>query len=148
MKFEITKSINAPLERTFEVFSDIENAQQRLSDITNIEFMSDMRSGEGTEWKETRIMFGKEATELMKITKFEKNAMYQVETETSGATGYTKFDFVQDGDGTEVTMTFWGVDHTLMAKLMGIFSFFMVGTIKKMMDKDLEDLKKYLENEN
>ena len=51
------------IERARQAFADIENAPARMSGIESVEFVSDVRTGLGTRWRETRRMYGRAATE-------------------------------------------------------------------------------------
>ncbi len=55
----------APVDRTFEAFCELDKAVERIPGITALEVLTDGPFGEGTRWRETRLMFKKEATEEM-----------------------------------------------------------------------------------
>lgn len=145
MKITIESTINAPPERVFEVYSDIENAAERIDGITKLEILSAARSGLGLRWRETRVMMGKEATEEMEITAFDAPCSYQVEAESHGMHYTTVMSFTEQGDTTRVTWFFGGEPLTLATKVISLFSFLFVGMTRKMMKGDIDDLKRFIE---
>ena len=65
MKLRIEETIATPVKQVFETLSNI-----NISGIQKVEILSDTTEGEGHRWRETREMFGKEATEDMEITHY------------------------------------------------------------------------------
>ncbi len=64
-QFTATRCINASIDLVFKTVSDINNFSKAIPDIINVEFLSNVKSGIGTRFRETRLMNGKEAmTEL------------------------------------------------------------------------------------
>ena len=57
-----TRTINGPIERVFETVSNVEKFSRAVPHITNVEFLTDEKTGVGARFRETRIMRGKEAT--------------------------------------------------------------------------------------
>ena len=145
MEIRVSKFVNAPVERVFDAFSDITQTQNRVDGITKVEILSDVTSGVGTRWRETRVMFGREATEEMEISTFTPNQSYEVKAESRGVKYHTVYTFTPQGDGTQVEMVFSGIPMTLMTKLMAPLGFLFKGTTQKMMDADMEALKKICE---
>ena len=141
---EITVStqVSAPLERVFEVYTEIDKAAERIPVIIALEVLSEGPFGEGTRWRETRVMFKKEATEEMWVTGFDPPKSYTVEAESHGMRYSTLFSFTPEGDGTKVTWAFSGTALTLGTKIMSpIFNLLLKGTMKKCMLRDLEALR-------
>lgn len=140
MRIEVSRQINAPIERVFEVYTDLPNAADRISGIESIEVLTDEPFAVGTRWKETRIMMGKAATEKMWITAVEPNKSYTAEAESCGTHYASTYTFEAIDGGTRVTMSFAGRPVKLWAWLMMPLGVLMVGSLKKMMAKDLDDL--------
>jgi len=143
----VSTQVAAPIQRTFKVFTEIEKAVERIPDIVSLEVLSDGPFGEGTRWRETRVMFKKEATEEMWVTGFDPPNSYNVDAESHGMRYSTHFSFAADGDGTKVTWAFTCTPLTLMTKIMApIFNLPMKGMMKKCMRKDLEALRDVCES--
>ena len=119
-RITVSRNYEAPVSRVFEVFSDIEHCDQVIPDITRIEKLSDGPMGVGFRWRETRVMFKREATEVMEITQFETNRRYVAVAESCGARYESEYSFHEIDHGTRVDMTFSATPVTVMAKLMAI----------------------------
>lgn len=150
MKVIGTTQVNAPLEKTFEVFSDVTKAQERIPSITKVEIIEGpTREGVGTKWKETRTMFGQEASEIMWISAYEPNTTYTVSAESHGTRYTTIFKFTPNDNGTTtVDMTFEGIPVSTAAKMLSMLAFLMKGATQKALQDDLEALKKAAETNN
>ena len=140
--------VAAPPERTFEVFSNLERAAERVTGIQSLELLTPAPVGIGTRFRETRVMFGKEATEEMEITSFEPGRSYTTEAYSCGCHYKTIIDFLPDGGGTRVVMTMSTTPLTLGAKLfsplMGVFA---KAAMKKCIGADFSELGAFAESQ-
>ena len=138
----VSVHVPAPVEQVFEVFTEIDKAAERIPDITALEVLSEGPFGEGTRWRETRVMFKKQSTEEMWVTGFNPPNSYNVEAQSHGMKYSTHFSFEPDGEGTNVTWAFSGQGMTMGARIMSvIFNVLMKGTMKKCMRRDIEALR-------
>ena len=88
--------------------------------------------GEGTRWRETRMMFKKESTEEMWVSSFDPPKSYTVDAESHGMKYSTRFLFEPQEGGTQVSWEFTGTPQSLGAKLMSpLFNVMLKGTMKK-----------------
>ena len=147
MDIRVSKSINAPLERVFEVFADISKAQDRIDGITKIEMLSDITHGLGTRWRETRVMFGREATEEMEISVFQPNQSYEVVAASRGVEYHSIYTFTEHDGGTLVEMVFSGKPISFVAKLMTPLGYLFKGATQKALEDDMDALKAVCEQE-
>ncbi|HEX7259689.1 MAG TPA: SRPBCC family protein [Candidatus Saccharimonadia bacterium] len=142
MKIADSIHIDAPIEKVFGVFTDLESASARIKAITKLEIIDGPSSMQvGTKWRETRTLFGKEATEVMWVTELVQNANYAVEAESHGTKYHSKYFFKQNGGATDVEMVFEAEPVSTSARLMSFMGFLFAGATKKALHKDLEDLK-------
>lgn len=141
----VTRSIAAPPERVFATFSNFEDAAQRIQAIEKLEVLTPGPIGVGTRFRETRTMFGKQATEEMTITAFDPPRGYDVEAQSHGSKYYTTFRFEPEPGGTKVTMRFEAQPLSTFAKLLAPLGKLMVGKLEKECGKDLDDLQRHLE---
>ena len=144
-KLQISRQVNASPQRVFEVFTDFDHAAENISQIKKLEVLTPGSIGKGTRFKETRVMMGHEATETMEIVDYEPLKTYSVGCTSCGCSYLSRFDFVPENGGTRVDMSFEGKPLTFMAKLMSPLGWFMMGTMKKCMEGDVEDLQKVAE---
>jgi carbon monoxide dehydrogenase subunit G len=141
-------SINATPQAVFAACTDFANAPERVKGIVRVEMLTDGPVGLGTKFKETRIMFKREATETMEVTAYEPPHRVQLSANSCGAEFHSEFKITPEGNGSRVDVTMTTKPLSLFAKLMSPLSFLMVGTMKKCLQDDLEDIKSYLEKQN
>lgn len=144
----VSVDVHAPADRVFEAVSDMPNAADRVSGITRIEMLSDGPVGAGTRWRETRTMFGREATEEMWITEFDPPNRYVVEARSHGAHYLTPVTVEPVGAGlTRLSMSFGATPETLAAKIMSRIMPGMRRMVRKCLQQDLDDIKAWCERE-
>jgi len=144
----ISEFINAPRQAVFNLFADFENAAKNIASIEKMEFVEGdpTQPGEGLKWKETRTVFGKEATETMWIAEIRPPEMYRVKSDSYGTDYESTYTFTEAADGTEVTMTFGGKPVTTKAKLQSLFAWLFIPATRKMLRQDITELKRKLES--
>lgn len=136
---------NAP-DRVFQALTDLEGAPKWMPGFVKIETLTEGAFGVGTQWRETRKIFGKEATEQFEVTRFEPPTGLGLRVDGTKGTskrGEYLFDYrlTPQSGGTEVTLhgtiRGLGVIAALLSKLF-------VGTFKKACVKDLRALANHL----
>lgn len=144
-KIEVEQRIRAPKPKVFEVFSDFEHVSERIEGIQSLELLTPLPVGVGTKFRETRMMFKKEAVEEMEITQFTPHDSYTVEAHSHGCHYVTTYDFTEEGEETLVKMIFETRPISFFAKIFSPLSALMMGTVKKCLMADMTDLKTHLE---
>ncbi|MFC1759235.1 SRPBCC family protein [Planctomycetota bacterium] len=147
-KIEVVIDIDAPVEKVFAVFTDFAKVDQRVDGIKKLELLTSGPIGEGTQFRETRVMMGKEATEEMEITDFQPNESYRVEAESCGVHYTTDYQFLPNEESTNVSMAFDGEPVTFAAKLLSPAMLLMAKTLKKCLEDDLACLKRVAESDD
>lgn len=146
----VTETVEAPQARVFAAAGDIPNAGEWITAIEKIEVLTEAPDGpdnlgpvgRGFVWRETRTLFGKQATETMTITDWTPPHHYTAEARSHGCHYLTTLSFHDEGAGvTRVTATFRGTPETLAAKVFSVLFAFMNKTIAKCLSADLADLK-------
>jgi len=142
----VKKEIAAPPERVFEAATDFANAAKSIRGIEKVEMLTDGPVGVGTRFRETRIMFKREATEVMEVTDFDPPRGYSLRAESHGCRYLSRFRFEPKDGGTELEMRFEATPLTFVAKVMAFLMKPMVGMVAKECGKDMEDLKTRIES--
>lgn len=143
----LTVHVQAPPERVFAVFSDLEDLPQRIPAIVRLEKLTPGPVGVGTRFRETRRMFGKEHAEEMEFLAFEPGKSYTIGAQSCGCEYRSLFTFEAEGNGTRVRQEFGARPLTFGAKVMGfLMGWMMAGSMKKAMLQDMESLKRVLED--
>jgi len=146
MKLKVQININSSKEEVWKVISDIENSHNTIRGIEKIEILERQENEFiGLKWRETRTMFGQKATEVMWITDAVENEYYTTRAESHGAIYKTDLILSNNGDSTELVMSFSAELITFKAKLMSLMGFLFIGATKKALREDLEDIKTTVE---
>ncbi len=146
MKIEAQTLIKSDIETVFDVFTDLEHAEERIQGIKNIEIIDPPAQMQvGTKWRETRVMFGKEADETMWVTELNPNKNYVVEAESHGTHYRSEYNFEETDEGILVKMSFEGIPLSFASKLMGFMFIFFAKSTKKLLEQDMKDLKQFIE---
>ncbi|MCH8873239.1 SRPBCC family protein [candidate division KSB1 bacterium] len=141
-RFTATRSINAPIDLVFKTVSDINNFSKAIPDIINVEFLSDVKSGIGTRFRETRLMNGKEAMTELEVTEFVENDHVRMVTDSHGAVWDSVFTVKRVDGHTELTLVMDARPHKFMQKMMIPM---IKGMISKALEKDMDAVKTYCE---
>ncbi len=141
----IEKHIDAPREVVFDTALDLQSAAENIRGIQKLEVLTDGPVGIGTRFRETRVMFKKEATEIMEIVVMERPSRYVLKAESHGSKYLTSYDLEEVDSGTRLTMNFSSEPQTIAAKVLGVVFSLMMGAMRKAVEKDLDDLKAAVE---
>ncbi len=139
--------VEAPPPVVFAALSDIERWKDWLPNVVRVEKLTPGPFGAGTEWRETRKMYGKEATEHFRVTRYEAPSRIDLSVDGSkGTSGRGEFLFtyelVPERGGTNLELT----GEVRMPGLWGLISRFMLGSFRKACHADLEALKAHIES--
>ncbi len=142
MTITVSEEINASRERIWGLITDIDGWADTISGIVAIEVIERPETGVvGLKWHETRVLFGKEAVETMWISAAEPNHWYETRAENHGAIYSTRLSLDEVNDKTVLTMTFSAKPTNFAARLMSVVSLMFNGTLRKMLQKDLVDIR-------
>ena len=103
---KVSREIGAPIERVFEMFTDIEHGQEHVSGIKKVEMMTFGPLRLGSKWSETREVMGRLDDAEMEITAFERDKTYTITHHKGGVRVDTTFTFEPVGAGTRVSVEF------------------------------------------
>src|SRR5262245_31734315 len=125
--FTMSRRIEASPERVFEAFTDFLRGRVHATSIKRVELLTSGPIGKGTRFKETRMMFGREATETMEVTEFEPPRRVGIGAGSCGARFDSVFAIRPDAGGSVVEMTFVCTPVSFFAKLLSPLSRLMTG---------------------
>lgn len=148
IQFEVKRTIKASQPVVYKSLLDLEAAKNWMQGLVRMERLDEGPMKEGSEWKETRKMFGTEATEHFEVVELRDPDKIVLRCDgTKGTTGKGEFVFIytlnSSNNQTEITL------NGEINGLTGFTKFFgkmMAGTFKKACAKDLDALKGYMEN--
>lgn len=141
MKIEVATEITAAPEVVFATLTDLEKLPGFLQGVRSVEMLDPGPLRVGTRFRETRIMFGREATEEMTFSVFDPPRRFVLTAENHGTRYTTTHDVASSGSGSRVSLTFEGVPLALAARLFSILGALFAGNIRKLLAADLEAVK-------
>lgn len=144
-RFTIEKYMDAPPGVVFDTALDLRSLAKTIRGIEELEVLTGDPIGPGTRFRETRVLFGKRATEVMEITVFERPSRWVFEAESHGTKYVTSHELVPEGSGTKLLLTFSGEPRTFLARVMGVVFSFLMKACMREVEKDLDDLKAVVE---
>jgi uncharacterized protein YndB with AHSA1/START domain len=147
IEFSVRREIAASPDRVFAALKDLDAARQWMPNLVGIEKLSPGRFGVGTKWRETRRMFGREASELFEVTGCEPGKsleLYVDGTQGSSKRGHYRFRYLLEPSGGHTTLTL-AAEIGGMGFLLELLGRFMLGSFKKAIVSDLEAMARYLE---
>lgn len=115
---EISQRIGAPAAAVWDLITDLDGSPQRLSRVESVERLSGPDFGVGTRWRETRVMFGRRASEEMEVTTIEPGSAYTVEAASHGSRYLSVLSVAATGEAeSRLTMRFEADPETTIAKV-------------------------------
>lgn len=148
MHFTIERTFNAPVERVYQAFTDLERLPEILEGVDSVEpaeLGAPLVFEDGVSFNETRTMFGKQHTETMRISDVRPNTGFCINTDSCNVRYAFDHTLTPQPDGTtRFVMTGDGEAYTLRSKIMSVVFFPMKGVMIKAIKKDLDDLERSL----
>lgn len=142
----VEQTIAAEPSRVFDALSEFRHAPERVPSIMKVEMLTDGPVGVGTRFRETRRVFGKEATEEMEVTAFEAGRLYVLEAVSCGCRYRTEVSCAAVDGGALVRMATEAQPLSRIAKITTpVMSLLMTGVFRKCLKGDLEAIREYAE---
>jgi hypothetical protein len=155
MRMFVSTLIDAPQEAVFAAASDFPNAPGMIGGIDAVEMLSPASDGTpigvGTRFRETRTMMGKKAVETMEVTEYDPPRAYTLSALSCGVRFDSRVTCLEENPGTggggcRLSFDVKGEPRSMFAKVVSpVMGLMMKGTMRKMMEKDLADVKAYVE---
>lgn len=137
----VRRRVEAPVDRVWAIATDLPGASDVLSNVVRVEMLSAGPFAVGTRWRETRRMFGKEATEEMWVTACDPSRAYTVESESHGARYVSTFAFTPTDGATDVSLTFGAQPRGRVQRVVaGVFGGVMARSVARQLEHDLADI--------
>lgn len=143
-QIEARRVIRAPREEVFDLTANIDNYVEVVPNITNVEFLSDHRSGVGARFRETRQMGKRSATTELEVTEYEPPETARFVSDEGGTIWDTRYTYESTEGGTELTMVMDIKPYTLRAKLITPL---IQRTVAKAVESDMDAVKQHCEGE-
>jgi uncharacterized protein YndB with AHSA1/START domain len=142
---KVSNFVAAPVDRVFQLFTDIEHGPAHVSDIKRIEMLTSGPVRRGTRWRETRDVMGVSDSAEMEITSFERNRTYTITHHKAGVQIDTTFWFEPVVGGTNVSTEFELESGGFPPGLLAPLGWAIEGKVTQVLNRDLADLKHAVE---
>jgi carbon monoxide dehydrogenase subunit G len=147
IRFQVKKTAKQPIQKVYEGLLDLDEAKNWMQGFVGIQRLDEGPLKVGSQWKETRKMFGTEATEHFEVVELNEPTKIVLRCDgTKGTTGkgeyvYT-YTLTSSDDLTQITL------NGEINGLTGLTKFFgkmIVGTFKRACARDLDALIQHLQ---
>ena len=138
----VTRRIDAPVNVVFRTVAHVEQFSQAVPGILRVEFVSEVKSGAGARFRETRMMMGREASTELEVTEHVENERVRIVSEAGGALWDTVFTTVPDGEGTALKMVMDAQPRSASAKMTLPL---IIGAVRKAVEEDMDAVKAFCE---
>ena len=141
-QISVIRTIDAPVDLVFQTISDIRNFSKAIPDIVHAEILSDVQTGVGTRFRETRLMKGREATTELEVTEYVENDRIRIVADSHGTVWDSVFTVKSAQGQTTLELTMRANAYKLGAKLANPL---MKSWLTKALESDMEAVKTYCE---
>lgn len=138
----VTRTIKAPVDKVFRTIAHIDQYSEAVPHIVSVEILTDVKSGVGTRFKETRLMKGKEASTELEVTEYVENDRIRLVSDSGGTIWDTVFTVKAAEGGTELNMTMDATAHKLLPKFINPL---IMGMVRKFIEQDMDAVKVFCE---
>lgn len=141
---ELSRTINAPIGLVFSTIADISNFSTAVPHIQEVEFLSEVRTGVGARFRETRLMGGRKASTVLEVTEYVADERVRFVSDQGGTIWDTTFtvEAAGDGRGTRLGLVMEAKPYRLVSRLITPL---MKGVVAKAIATDLDAVKAYAE---
>jgi len=126
----------------FKAVADIENLPEVVPEVEKIEFLSEVKSGVGARFRETRRMNGKESVTELEVIEYDKNAHVRMIADSHGTIWDSVFSVKAVVAKSELTLKMDANGKWILPRLM---NFLLQRFVKKGLEKHMEAVKAYCE---
>ncbi len=138
----VTRQIEAPIDVVFRTVADINRFAQVVPQIVRIEFLSDVRSGIGTRFRETRLMNGQEVSTELAVTEYVENNQVRIVSDAGGTIWDTVFTVASAEGSTELAMVMEARPYKLRAR---ITTPLIAGAVRRAIEQDMDAVQAFCE---
>lgn len=139
--FEVKSTVDCPISRVFEMFSDIRDYREAIPDIVDVEFITSERVGKGSRYVETRMQGSRKVKTELETAEYSKDEMVRFVSRSGGVIWDSIYFFKKTDEGTGVHLTMQAIPLEPSAGVM-VESY--RESIQSALEKDVALVMKYL----
>jgi carbon monoxide dehydrogenase subunit G len=141
MKIPVECLVAAPPDIAFAAAIDVSNWPRFISGIQSVAVLTPGPVTAGTRFLETRVMFGRQATEEMTFAEITPPDRFVLTAFNHGTAYRAEHLFAAEGAETRMTLVFEGHPSTLVSRLFAPLGRLFAGTVRRQLEADLADPK-------
>ena len=141
-RWTVSRTINAPIETVFSAISDVDHFAEVRPQVVKIDYLSEIHSGVGTRFRETRRMKGKDTTNDLEITEYEPGRRIRFVTASHGTTWDSIYIVKPQAPGTVLALTMEATSETWLPKIMVLL---ISGVLQTALEGDMDTVKAFCE---
>jgi len=142
-RIAVIRTISAPIDKVFATVADIRQLSKALPHIVQFEFLSEIQSGIGTRFRETRLMNDKEATTELEVTEYVENDHVRMIADSHGTVWDSTFTVTSADGKTTLTLVMDAKAYKLLSRLLNPL---IKGMVTKAVEKDMDLVKAFCES--
>lgn len=140
---ELSRTVAATPAAVFRAVSDVSNFAKAVPAIRRVEFLSEVRHGVGTRFRETRVMRGREAVAEMEVVEYAEGERIRLRSDAGGAVWDSTFTVAPAGDErTRLRLVMVARPYRVLAR---VFVPVARGMVAKAVASDMDAVKAYCE---
>lgn len=149
VEFRSERVVHAPPAAVIAAISDLDAWMSWMPGLVRVERLTEGPFGLGTRWRETRKMYGKEASEVFQVSEYEPPGRLGLRVDgAEGSTGRGEYRFLYllepvPDESTRITLEGEVEMPGLVARLLAPM---MKGMLRRGCERDLEALASHLES--
>ena len=140
MQVTVDCTTRAPAEIAYATHLDVMQWPRFVRGIEKVEMLTQGPPRVGSRFRETRLMFGKRASEEMTIAQLVPPQRQVLTAENHGTRYTATATFTPQDGGTLIRLRFEGAPVSLLARMMSGLAILMAGTVRKQLQADLDDV--------
>jgi carbon monoxide dehydrogenase subunit G len=138
-RITVTRTVNAPPDVVFRTVADIRQFSKAVPGIVKYEFLSEMQSGVGTRFRQTRVRDGNETATELEVTEFVENDRIRLVADDGQVTIWdTVFAVKAENGRTGLTMNMDANSYKWLAKIV---VYFIMGLVRRVVEQDMDSVK-------
>ena len=137
--------VAAPPERVFAIAIDIPCWPEIVTAIQRTELLTPGPVAAGTRFRETRIMMGRAAAEVMTVAEIDPPHRFVLIADSHGTHYRAVHTFTPQQGGTQLTLDFDGRPTSVVARLLSPLAYLMRAPLRRQLALDLDDLRRAAE---
>ena len=141
MKTKVEIEVGAPPAIVYATAIDVAQWPAFIDGIEQVEILTAGPIQVGTRFRETRLMFGRRATEEMTVATLQPPRRFVLTAENHGTRYAAVHEIVSTPAGSRLTLTFEGTPVTVTARVFSIIGLLFMGPVRRKLETDLQQLK-------